>query len=284
MKLTWADVYKRVEEMGAEWELEPGCKVWGIPRGGSIVAGIAHLKLGVEIVDSPESASIAMDDIIDSGATADALQAKYGLETAALVNKDAEEIETWVHFPWEEPPRQDIGESVRRIIEYLGDDPRRNGLLETPGRVVGSWDTLFSGYAISPASYLRWFDCATDEMVICKNIQFYSTCEHHMLPFFGTASIGYIPNGKVVGISKLSRVVNGWARRLMIQEGLTQAIGRTLEPYVQGVAVHLEAQHLCMMARGVQQQDSTMVTNYLSGAFREQPETRAEFLQAVTNS
>jgi|TARA_R110002020_G_scaffold165056_6_gene352290 GTP cyclohydrolase I len=277
INLTWNDVYDRV----AKLQFSKGDKVWGIPRGGSIVAGIAHLQLGVPIADSPESATIAIDDIIDSGVTSVALRGRYGLETVALVDKDREGLSGWIHFPWEEKPEQDIKESVRRIIQYIGDDSSRDGIIDTPDRVVKSWSTLFGGYEQDASSLLTWFEDDADEMVISKNIQFYSTCEHHMLPFFGTAVVGYIPDGKVLGISKLSRVVRSYARKLQIQERLTRQIGELIEPHVEGVGVHVEAQHLCMMARGVEQQDSTMVTNYLTGSFKDSPETRAEFLGVV---
>jgi len=277
ISLTWNDIYDRVSKL----QFSKGDKVWGIPRGGSIVAGIAHLQLGVPIADSPESATIALDDIIDSGATAAGVRQEYGLKTMVLVNKAREGLDEWIHFPWEEPPEQDIGESVRRIIEYIGDDPNRNGIIDTPSRVVKSWSTLFGGYGQDVSSLLRWFDDDTDEMIISKNIQFYSTCEHHMLPFFGTVVVGYIPRGKVLGISKLSRIVRSYASRMQIQERLTREIGELIEPHVKGVGVHIEAQHLCMMARGVEQQDSTMVTNYLTGPFKHLPETRAEFLGVV---
>ena len=275
IKLTWADVDARLSTLPLAGE-----RVWGIPRGGAICSGLAR-QSGVTVVESPESATIALDDIIDSGATSEAVRADYGLPTVALVNKTGEGIDDWVHFPWEEPPEQDIGESVRRIIEYLGDDPKREGLSDTPGRVVKSWATLFGGYGENAASLLTWFDDDTDEMIISKGIQFYSTCEHHMLPFFGTVSIGYVPAGKVVGVSKLSRIVDVFARRLQIQERMTRQIGELLEAYVQGVGVHVEARHLCMMSRGVEQQGGSMVTNYLTGMFRDSPSARAEFLEAL---
>ena len=275
IKLTWADIDARLSALPLAGE-----RVWGIPRGGAICAGLAR-QSGVTVVESPESATIALDDIIDSGATSQAVRADYGLVTAALVDKTREGIDGWVHFPWEEPPEQDIGESVRRIIEYLGDDPKRDGLVGTPARVVRSWETLFGGYGEDAGSLLTWFMDDTDEMIISKGIQFYSTCEHHMLPFYGTVSVGYIPAGKVIGVSKLSRIVNVFARRLQIQERMTRQIGELLQEYVQGVGVHVEASHLCMMARGVEQQDGRMVTNYLTGLFRDSPAARAEFLQAL---
>tara|TARA_R110002020_G_scaffold120129_6_gene273711 strand:- start:3584 stop:4162 length:579 start_codon:yes stop_codon:yes gene_type:complete len=172
-------------------------------------------------------------------------------------------------------------QSVMSCLEYLGEDISRDGLIDTPRRVVESWKELYGGYEVDLSKVLRWFEDSTDEMIISKDIQFYSMCEHHMLPFFGRAAVGYIPQGKVIGISKLSRIVETYARRLQTQERLTHQIGEALEGMVEGVAVHIEAQHLCMMARGVRQQHSTMVTNYLTGSFRDNPESRNEFLMAV---
>jgi len=272
---TWDDVDTLVSGMNLK-----GKKIWGIPRGGAIVAGMARLY-GAIVVADPREADVAIDDIIDSGITARSVYETHGLNTVALINKERDRIDSWVHFPWEESSEQDIASSVTRIIEYLGDNPRRNGLLETPQRVVKSWNTLFSGYQYNPKNDLKWFEDDTDEMVICQGISFFSTCEHHMLPFFGTVAIGYIPNGKVIGVSKLARLVIGYSRRLQIQEQLTRQIGEALTPHVLGVGVHVVGQHLCMMSRGVEQQASTMITNYLTGRFRESDAARAEFLTAV---
>ena len=273
--LTWSDIDKRIRLLDLK-----GKRVWGIPRGGAIVAAMARNN-GAILVENPTDADVALDDIIDSGATAEKTLEKYGLETIALIDKHKEGITDWVHFAWEEPPEQDIEESVRRIIEYISDNPKRDGLIDTPSRVVKSWSTLFEGYTEDASTHLVWFEDNTDEMIISRDIQFYSTCEHHMLPFFGTVSIGYIPNGKVIGISKLSRIVNIYARRFQIQERMTRQIGELIEPHVEGVAVNVKGQHLCMMARGVNQQATDMVTNYLTGVFRSSAETRAEFLGAL---
>ena len=170
---------------------------------------------------------------------------------------------------------------IKFMIEAIGDDPSRAGMLETPNRVVRSWSELFSGYG--PKIDLKWFEDDTDEMVIVRDIEFFSTCEHHMLPFFGTADVGYIPNGAVVGLSKIARLVDNHARRFQIQERLARDIGESLQhgsaQYPpQGVAVRLKAQHLCMKARGAKQNNAIMETNYLVGAFRESVAARNEFL------
>jgi GTP cyclohydrolase IA len=175
-------------------------------------------------------------------------------------------------------------ESVVRLIQYAGDDPKREGLIDTPNRVLASFDELYSGYGVDPESIMKTFvDGACDEMVICKDIEFYSTCEHHMLPFFGKAHIAYIPNGKVIGLSKLARLLEIFSRRLQIQERIgqqvTEALMKHLEP--RGAACVIEAKHFCMCARGVQKQSSVMTTSSLAGAFRDDDKTRAEFLHLI---
>jgi GTP cyclohydrolase I len=273
--LSWADVEKRIKEMNIKDK-----KIWGIPRGGSIVAGLAR-QHGAIVVDTPQEADVAVDDIIDSGATQALIKQTYQLETYSLINKVKDGINEWVHFPWEESPEQDIEMSIARILQYIGEDCLRDGLIETPKRVVASWKQLFGGYGANPEDIMKWFIDDTDEMIISKNIQFFSTCEHHMLPFFGKASVAYIPEGRVLGLSKLSRIVDVYSRRLQTQEHLTRQIGEVLQAQVESVGVHIEAEHLCMKSRGVNQQESTMITNYLTGAFRENTDARNEFLMAV---
>jgi GTP cyclohydrolase IA len=175
-------------------------------------------------------------------------------------------------------------EAVTRILSAIGDDPQREGLLETPKRVIKSWDKLYGGYRESPADVLKtvFVEGSCEEMVILKDIEFYSTCEHHMLPFFGKCSIGYIPKGRVVGVSKLARLLEVFARRLQIQERLTTQIADALVEHLQpkGVMVVMEAQHFCMTARGVEKQDSMMVTSAIRGVF-EDSESRAEFMSLI---
>jgi GTP cyclohydrolase I len=171
------------------------------------------------------------------------------------------------------------------VLELIGENPKREGLVGTPARVVRSWQELFSGYKQTAEAVLS--DCSFDadgydQMIVCRDIQFYSTCEHHLLPFFGRVHIGYLPNKRVVGLSKLARLVDVFARRLQIQERLTEQIASALEQHAQprGVGVVVSAQHFCMLCRGVQKQESAMVTSSLKGAFTE-AEARAEFLRLV---
>ncbi len=175
-------------------------------------------------------------------------------------------------------------QDVKNLIEYLGDDPNREGLRETPKRVILSYDHLFSGYGQRVEDVLKVFeDDTSDQMILLKEIEFYSTCEHHMLPFFGKAHIAYIPNGKVVGISKLARILEIFSRRLQIQERLAQNVTEALMTHLNplGAACLLEAQHFCMTSRGVQKQNSVMVTSSLEGVFRENASVKTEFLALI---
>jgi GTP cyclohydrolase I len=172
----------------------------------------------------------------------------------------------------------------RELLSRLGEDPSREGLLATPGRVEKSMAYLTKGYGENSTNILRGalFDVDYDEMVIVKDIEFFSLCEHHMLPFFGRAHVAYIPKGKVIGLSKIPRLVEVFARRLQVQERLTRQIADAIQDAVapQGVGVVVEARHLCMMMRGIEKQKSSTVTSAMVGCFH-QKETRAEFLSLV---
>jgi len=175
-------------------------------------------------------------------------------------------------------------ELYREILSRLGEDPLRDGLLATPGRVEKSMAFLTQGYAQDPHRILRgaMFDVDYDEMVIVKDIEMFSLCEHHMLPFFGKVHVAYIPKGKVIGLSKIPRLVEVFARRLQVQERLTRQIADAIQEAIapQGVGVVIEARHLCMMMRGIEKQHSSTVTSAMVGCFR-QKETRTEFLSLV---
>ncbi len=174
----------------------------------------------------------------------------------------------------------------RELIVRLGEDPTREGLVKTPERLQKAMSFLTKGYQEDPNKILRGalFDVAYDEMVIVKDVEMYSLCEHHMLPFFGKVHVAYIPKGKVIGLSKIPRLVHAFAPRLQVQERLTQQIAEAIEEAIepQGVGVVIEAQHLCMMMRGVEKQQSSTVTSAMKGAFHEH-NTRNEFLSLVRN-
>jgi len=183
------------------------------------------------------------------------------------------------------PNAQTLRHSLVQMLRYIGEDPGREGLKETPDRILRSWKELFSGYEQNPQDVLKVFeDGACDEMVVLKHIEFYSTCEHHFLPFFGHISIGYLPHKKVVGVSKLARLTEIFTRRLQIQERLTSQIADSLMDMLdpKGVIVICEAQHLCMTARGVEKQRSQMVTSAIRGIFKTNPQAKQEFLQLIT--
>lgn len=174
---------------------------------------------------------------------------------------------------------------VTTLLHEIGEDPQRNGLEKTPNRVAKAYQFLTSGYKKNIEEVLNGaiFDVKYDEMVVVKNIDFYSLCEHHMLPFYGKAHVAYIPNGKVVGLSKIPRIVEVFARRLQVQERMTQEIADTIDTYLKprGVAVVTEAQHMCMMMRGVEKQNSSAIASAVLGEFHSDISTRNEFFHLI---
>jgi GTP cyclohydrolase I len=186
----------------------------------------------------------------------------------------------------DKPSREQAEAAVRTLLRWAGDDPEREGLLDTPKRVAKAYTDWFSGYAEDPADYLkRTFEEVEgyDEMIVLRDIEFESHCEHHMAPIIGKAHVGYLPDGKVVGISKLARVVETYARRLQVQEKMTAQIAQVIQDVLQprGVGVVIEGAHECMTTRGVHKRGVSMITSKMLGSFREDARTRAEFLQFI---
>lgn len=257
--------------------------VYPIPRGG-VPATLALLpSLTLMLVDDPSKADFIMDDLIDTGATA-ARFAEYGKPVFALIDKRSwGNANDWVVWPWEGDAPSGITDHVKRLIQYIGDDPERGGLLETPDRVAKAWKFWGKGYDENPADILKTFEDGAEgvnEMVLVKDIPFYTHCEHHMAAFFGTVTVGYIPDGKIVGLSKINRLVDCFARRLQVQERLTGQIADAIMEHLAplGVGVIVKARHLCMESRGVCQQGHHTVTSSLRGVlFEGLP--RQEFLQ-----
>ena len=181
--------------------------------------------------------------------------------------------------------QEEFEAAISKVLELLGEDPRREGLLKTPSRVAKAWEFLTEGYHEDPEAILNkaLFTSSNDEMVVVRDIEFYSTCEHHMLPIIGRVHVAYIPNGKVVGLSKIPRIVNVFARRLQIQEQMTEqiadAISNSINP--KGVAVVVHARHMCMEMRGVQKINSTTVSSALRGLFKSDQRTRSEFYNII---
>jgi GTP cyclohydrolase I len=191
------------------------------------------------------------------------------------------------------PPAADddeiaLANAYREILDHIGEDPQRDGLKRTPERTAKAIQFLTRGYDEDPAQLLRGalFEVDYDEMVIVKDIEMFSLCEHHMLPFFGKVHVAYLPKGKVIGLSKIPRLVDTFARRLQVQERLTKQIAETIQEAIHpiGVGVVVEARHLCMMMRGVEKQHSATVTSSMLGAFREEQQTREEFLSLIRSS
>ncbi len=269
-------------------------RLYGIPRGGIYAAQLVSTALWRrgflnKLVQKAKTADVFIDDIIDMGVTRDKYKHEYGnVLFLALVDKtkaDSNLKNTWVSFPWERMNNENSPtENIRRIIQFIGEDPEREGLKDTPTRVIKSYEKLFGGYKQNPADIIKVFkDDTCDEMVLVKDIEFFSFCEHHILPFFGKAHIAYIPKGKVIGISKLVRILEMYSRRLQIQERICQQITIALQNNLQplGVACVLEAQHFCMTARGVEKQHSIMVTSSLTGVFKKDSQTRNEFMNMI---
>lgn len=176
-------------------------------------------------------------------------------------------------------------EAVNKILEGIGENPNRQGLQKTPLRVAKMYKEVTAGYHQDPKEIINGaiFDVPYDEMVVVANIEFYSLCEHHMLPFYGVAHVGYLPEGRVIGLSKIPRIVDMFARRLQVQENMTRQIADTLQRELnpQGVGVVVEGRHMCMMMRGVQKDQAKMITSTLLGAFKDDEKTRSEFLHLI---
>ena len=185
----------------------------------------------------------------------------------------------------EQQSKSGIAELIRELLSFLGEDPQREGLVQTPDRVERTLRFLTQGYHENPEHLFKnaRFVEQYDEMVLVKEIDYFSLCEHHLIPFFGKCHVAYIPDGKIVGLSKIPRLVNLFSRRLQVQERLTCQIAETLQEYLKpkGVAVVMEAQHLCTMMRGVEKQNTKMVTSSMLGLFRSDPKTRMEFLSFI---
>lgn len=288
--LSWGKIRSRVVEMHERIHAELGHTNWcvyGVPRGGVPVA----LMLGGSdrVVNDPVNANVIVDDVIDSGKTKAEYEARYPeARFFSLYDKRPEAADhgAWLVFPWEaEDEATGPTDAVVRLLEFIQEDPNREGLLDTPKRVVKALGEMTAGYHQDPKEILSTtFESDYDEIVSVKGIPFNSMCEHHMLPFQGVAHVAYLPNegGRVVGLSKIPRLVHCFAKRLQIQEQLTQQIAKAIETHLEpaGVAVILEAHHSCMSMRGIQSAGQ-MKTSCMLGAFRDEPEARAEVLSLL---
>lgn len=265
-------------------------KLYGVPRGGIpaayAIASILHAKGAEEVctVNSPEDANIIVDDLIDSGKTKEHYTKLYPEKLfITLMDKRLARDNAWIVFPWEETEEISIEDNIVRLLQYVGEDVTRGGLQETPARAAKAWKAWTAGYDQKPEDVLKVFKDgakAYDEMVVVKDIPFYSHCEHHLAPFFGTATIAYIPNGSIVGLSKLSRLLDVFAKRLQVQERLTNQVADSITEHLNalGCGVIIKARHLCMESRGVCKQGHHTITCAVRGVMKEKPEARAEFM------
>lgn len=289
VKLTYETIEKDVEAL-AEAVVNSGkayTSIYGVPRGGVPVAIMLAAHLDLPLVDEIAEGTLIVDDLVDSGKT---LEKYSDFDTAVLyVKSHSPDVSThhaknvggeWIEFPWEESATQDAEENFRRILQALGEDPTREGLLETPKRYI----KFMRQFLEKEEFNFTVFDGeGYDEMIIQKDIPFFSLCEHHIAPFFGTATVAYIPGDKIVGLSKLARTVQHYARNLQNQERITSQVAERLEKELspKGVAVTLSARHFCMEMRGVKTHDVHTVTTKLTGVFKDEHDTRAEFLSQV---
>ncbi len=261
-----------------------GAVIYGVPRGGIPVAYMIAQRLQGQVTFIPDKANLIVDDILDSGAT----KARYpGKPFFALFDKRTDQRwkDQWLVMPWEIEGETNASghDIVTRLFQYIGEDPHREGLKETPARFLSAWKEWASGYGVDPADVLKAFEDGADgydEMVIVHNIPVISKCEHHLADIVGHAHVGYIPNGKIVGLSKLSRLVDIYARRLQVQERLTvqiaDAIVKHLDP--KGVGVVIRASHGCMSTRGVKVHGNATTTSAMRGALMTKEEARKEFI------
>jgi GTP cyclohydrolase I len=267
--ITWEQVKEKIKT------LDPKLKYYGVPRGGQPVAAMLNP------VDTPEEADVIIDDLIDSGRTRDRFLV-YNKPFVALFNKKTDERikGKWLVFPWEknEQPAED---AVVRLLEFFGEDPTREGLVDTPKRYLKFFKEFF---AVPEFNFTTFDSEGMDEMILQKDIPFFSLCEHHIAPFFGVAHVAYIPEGKIVGLSKLARTVDLFSRKLQNQERISSQIAHKLQDELSplGVAVCLKAQHLCMTMRGVKKHDTQTVTTKLLGSFLHDSRARSEFFSAIS--
>jgi len=281
-QLAWI-INNHINETGCE----PYDSIYAIPRGGVPIALLMNKELELPLLENESDITpqtLIIDDICDSGRTL----AKFPDHDAATIYKKIDsprprwclfDTNDWIEFPYEQTER-DEEDNIVRMLETLGEDASREGLRDTPKRVM-----KFYREFLSPEK----FDFTTfegesyDEMIIQKDIPFFSLCEHHLAPFFGTATVAYIPDGKIVGLSKLARTVDLYARRLQNQERITSQIAERLQEELQprGVAVTLKARHFCMEMRGIKTHDVHTITSKLTGFFKDDPKARAEYLEYI---
>ena len=298
-QLTWTEIDRLVDGLASR--LPPGSRCWGVPRGGSVVAAMLRSKHGVTITADSSEATIAVDDLIDSGRTARMVKEKYNLNLEPLLVKDNSD---WIVFPWEGTElAEDAENTVTRMLQQIGEDPNRPELEDTPRQVVQCWDDLFSGYRYADADVAGLLSSAAaapagvetesrEGMLVILGIPFISTCENHLLPFFGSANVACLTaegtnslslrervrEGASPGLGNIPQVVDALARRLQTQQRLTEQICHALSRSTEGAAVRLKGAFLCPMARGIETREAVVETSAFSGSFRADQELQCRFL------
>ena len=286
--LTWKNIRAAVVKLASRHRHVTYTGVYGVPTGGAPVALMVANEMGLPMLEGPIAGALVVDDLVDTGRTL-APYFKQGVAAVdALYRKPwsppeiaphAELRAGWLRFPWERDQGEPV-DAVVRLLQYLGEDPTRDGLLDTPRRVVKALRELTAGYHTDIASILTTtFDVAYDGLVVVSRIPFHSLCEHHMLPFTGHATVGYVPRDRVVGLSKLARLVDAYARRLQVQERMTTQIADALDQHLAPLAagVIITANHTCMSMRGIQR-EAEMRTSSLRGTLDTDTDLRHEFL------
>lgn len=269
--------------------------LYGVPRGGipaayAVQAQLAKINISSYLTEVAEEADFIIDDLIDSGSTRERYSEEYNVPFLALFNKqEQKDYREWLVFPWENTDEGAAEDIPVRLIQYIGENVARGGLKETPRRFLKAWDHYTSGYKEDPEKILKVFEDGAenyDEMVMIRNCEVYSQCEHHLAPFFGVAHIAYIPDKKILGLSKIHRLVDVFSRRLQVQERLTSQIADALQKNLNpiGVGVVLECRHMCVESRGVAQRGTITTTSILKGALKNKESTRAEFFSLINSN
>ena len=282
INLTWTEIDGLVSELASR--LPPGSRCWGVPRGGSVVAALLRSNHGISITADWTEATIAVDDIIDSGRTAEQVSKRQGLKVEALIVKETTD---WIVFPWEGTElSQDAEHTVTRFLQQIGEDPNRPELERMPRRVVNFWERLFSGYRYANEELSRLLlreasgssvQAVEDGLVVLPKIHYVSSCENHLLPFFGVARVGYLINRDQDPPGDVSKLVDVLSRRLQHQERLTEQICNLLDGRTEGAAVMLEGNYLCPLVQGRNDRKAIFETTAFAGKFKGSTELRDRF-------
>lgn len=276
----WYELLQKLHSKisGKQWN-----GIFGVPRGGTAMAAVLAETINAPLLSEPIPGCLVVDDLIDSGRTME----KYKeYDFVALIDKRTKEWEgQWIEF-WYEDTKTDSEDIVTRQIEFIGDNPKRKGVIDTPRRVVKMWKELFRGYDTKQKPTITIFDNGEDgityDNMVVDTGDFYSYCEHHMVPFFGQYWFAYIPDKKIMGISKVARIVDYYSAKLQIQERLVKEILDAIEKEVEpkGLALVMKGEHLCKTMRGVKKKGE-MITSDLRGSFKNEHDCRAEFMRFV---